>query len=417
MSTEFTGERVIPNLVDQNLWNEHIARYAFASRLSRNRRVLDAGCGAGYGAAEISYSANSVTAIDLSEEAVTYARGQYPRRNLNWLVASCTALPIADDSFDLVVAFEVIEHLTDWQLLLAEAKRVLAPGGQFIVSTPNKTYYAESRKLSGPNPFHEHEFEYEEFRDALTAVFPHVSLFLQDHTEGLLFQAVGSRGSAKVRLEGKDCSPQDSNFFIAVCAMSPQTGSPTFVYLPSTGNLLRERGIHISRLESELQTKDTWLAESRQEHQQMVAMFRAQTAELEQRNEWAQELDAKLHAAGQRIRQLQDEFASEQKASAELAAAYAAKVTELESDVQNRTQWAIETEQRLSAELDTKCAELAHCVDVLHETEATLETRTAWALQLDKERDALAAKLSAVQASRWVRLGRTFGVGPELRNQ
>ena len=410
MSTEFTGERVIPNLVDPNLWNEHIARYAFASRLSRNRRVLDAGCGTGYGAAELSYSANSVTAIDLSQDAVAYACNQYPRRNLNWLVASCTALPIADDSFDLVAAFEVIEHLKDWRLLLTEAKRVLAPGGQFIVSTPNKTYYAESRNLSGPNPFHEHEFEYEEFQDALTAVFPHVSLFLQDHTEGLLFQAVGSRGSAEVRMEGKDCSPQDSNFFIAVCAMSPRTDTPTFVYLPSTGNLLRERGIHFSRLESEVQTKDAWLEESHQQHQQMVALFRQQTAELEQRNAWAQELDAKLHAAGQRIQQLQDEFAG-------LAAAYAAKVAELENELQTRTQWAIDTEQRLSAELHAKCTELAHCVDVLHETEATLEARTAWALQLDKERDALAAKLSAVGASRWVRLGRTFGIGPEIRNQ
>jgi SAM-dependent methyltransferase len=413
MSTEFTGERVIPNLVDHNLWNEHLARYAFASRLSRNRRVLDAGCGAGYGAAELSYPANSVTAIDLSEDAVTYARDQYPRRNLNCLVASCTALPIADASFDLVVAFEVIEHLTDWRQLLAEAKRVLAPGGQFIVSTPNKTYYAESRKLSGPNLFHEHEFEYVEFRDALTAVFPHVSLFLQDHTEGLLFQAVGSRGSAEVRMEGKEGAPQDSNFFIAVCAMSPQTDSPTFVYLPSTGNLLRERGIHISRLESELQTKDAWLGESRQQHQQMVAMFREQNTELEQRNAWAQELNAKLHAAGQSIQQLQDE----QEAFAEIAAAYAAKVTELENDVQSRTRWAIDTEQRLSSELHAKCTELAHCVDVLHETEATLEARTAWALQLDKERDALAAKLNAVQASRWVRLGRTFGIGPELRKR
>ncbi|MEO8125619.1 MAG: class I SAM-dependent methyltransferase [Bryobacteraceae bacterium] len=420
MSTEFTGERVIPDLVDENLWNEHVSRYAFASRLSRNRRVLDAGCGVGYGSAELSYSANTVTAVDISPEAVAFARKQYPRRNLNCLVGSCTALPLADSSFDLVVAFEVIEHLADWQLLLAEAKRVLAPGGQFIVSTPNKTYYAESRNLSGPNPFHEHEFEYEEFRDALTAVFPHVSLFLQDHTEGLLFQAVGSRGSAEVRLEGKDPAPHDANFYIAVCAMSPQTGSPTFVYLPSAANVLRERGIHISRLEAELRTKDEWLAESRQQHQELVGLFRQQTADLERQNAWAAELDGKLVAAGQRIGQLQDEFAAEQKASAELAAAYAAKVADLENEVRARTQWAIDTEERLSAELAGKVAELAHCVDVLHETEATLETRTAWALQLDKERDALAAQLSMVQASRWLRLGRTLGIGPEIqkiRNQ
>jgi predicted SAM-dependent methyltransferase len=351
--------------------------------------------------------------MDISADAVAFARNQYSRRNLNWLQGSCTALPMGDASFDLVVAFEVIEHLTDWPQLIAEARRVLAPGGQFIVSTPNKSYYAESRNLSGPNPFHEHEFEYDEFREALESVFPHVSLFLEDHTEGLLFQAVGSRGSAEVRMEGKDSSPQDSNFFIAVCAMTPQTGTPTFVYLPHSGNLLKERGIHISRLESELQTKDAWLAESRAEHQELVAMFRKQTAELEERNAWAQELDAKLTAAGERVAQLQGEIAAEQKASAELAAAYAAKVAELESDVQTQSQWAIET----AAELKAKCEELAHCVNVLHEVEATLETRTAWALQLNKERDELASRLDMVQASRWVRLGRTLGIGPELRKQ
>jgi len=417
MSAEFTGERVIPNLVDSNLWNEHISRYAFAARLARSRRVLDAGCGTGYGTSELSHTATSVLGIDIAADAVSYAREHYSRRNLNWLRASCTSLPLADASHDLVVAFEVIEHLTDWELLIQEARRVLAPGGQFIVSTPNKSYYAESRQLSGPNPFHEHEFEYEEFRDALTSVFPHVSLFLEDHTEGLLFQAAGSRGSAEVRIEGNEFEPRNSNFFIAVCAMSPQTGSPTFVYLPNSGNILKERGLHITRLASELHTKDTWLRESQTEHQQLVSLFRDQTAELQQRNEWARQLDEKLTAAAQRIDQLQQELAAQQQAAADLAAAYAAKVSQLEADVKARTEWALETEQRLTAELAQTCAELAQCVDLLHETESTLEARTAWAQQLDRERETLATRLSMVQASRWVRLGRTLGLGPELRNQ
>lgn len=290
---------------------------------------------------------------------------------------------------------------------------MLAPGGQFIVSTPNKSYYAESRRLSGPNPFHEHEFEYEEFRDALLQWFPHVSLFLEDHTEGLLFKAVGSRGSAEVRMEGHDATPEDSNFFIAVCAMSPQTGSPTFVYLPSSANLLKERGTHIERLEDELKTKDSWLAESRSEHERLVQMFREQTAELEKRNEWAKELDTKLKHAGERIVELQQEVAETHEA----ARAVVAKVNELEAEVKIRTQWALDTEQRLTAELDAKCAELAQCVEILNERDQTIEERTAWALQLDKERAALATKLDLVQASRWVRLGRTFGIGPGLQDQ
>ncbi len=413
MGSEFTGERVIPNRVDPNLWNEHMARYAFASRLSHNRRVLDLGCGSGYGAAELGCTALSVTGIDVAAEALAYACAEYPRRNLSWVQASCAALPVRDASYDLVVAFEVIEHLTDWAKLLEEARRVLAPGGQFIVSTPNKSYYAESRKLVGSNPFHEHEFEYDEFRDALGQVFPHVSLFLEDHTEGLLFKAVAAPGSAEVRMEGHGAPPQDSNFFIAVCAMTRQTESPGFVYLPSSANLLKERGVHIQRLESELQTKDAWLAESRAEHQRLVEMFREQTTQLQQRNAWAQELDSKLIAAGQRIEQLQRENAADRAGAEETVSAYAAKVAELEADVQRSTEWALGIDRQLNA----KCAELAECVDVLHETERTLEERTAWALRLDQEHQKLAAALNRIHASRWVRFGRTFGVGPELQDQ
>ena len=61
---EFTGERVIPGQVDADLLNEHLARYAFAARLSRRKQVLDAGCGAGYGSAELARTAAGVLGID-----------------------------------------------------------------------------------------------------------------------------------------------------------------------------------------------------------------------------------------------------------------------------------------------------------------------------------------------------------------
>jgi SAM-dependent methyltransferase len=417
MSAEFTGERVIPGQVDVNLWNEHLARYAFAARLCRNRRVLDVGSGTGYGAAALGANAALIAGMDIASDALAYSREHYSARNLRWVQASCLDVPFRDGSFDLVLAFEVIEHLTEWQKFLEEARRVLAPGGQFIVSTPNRLFYAETRRLSGPNPFHEHEFEYEEFHAALKAVFPHVSLFLEDHTEGILFKSVGSRGAADVRLEGHEQAPQEANFFVAVCAMTPQTGSPTFVYLPSSANLLRERGLHIQRLEGELRTKDEWLAETKGEHQKLVAMFREQTTELEQRNAWAERLDAQVKASGKRIEALQKELADEQAASKAVARGYEEKVAELEQDVAQKTRWAEETELRLGTELAAKCAELALCVELLQRAETTVEERTNWALQLDSQRLELEAKLSMVEASRWVRLGRTFGIGPALREQ
>ena len=79
---EFTGERVIPGQVDIDLLNEHMARYAFAARLARGKRALDAGCGAGYGSAELARAALSVVGIDSSPDAIEFARATYPMPNL-----------------------------------------------------------------------------------------------------------------------------------------------------------------------------------------------------------------------------------------------------------------------------------------------------------------------------------------------
>src|SRR5437868_7534999 len=107
--SEFTGERVIPGQVDVDLLNEHVARYTFAARLARGKRVLDAGCGAGYGSAALVGVAQSVTGVDVAAEAVEYARANYQAANLTFEEASVTQLPFGDGGFDLVVAFEVIE--------------------------------------------------------------------------------------------------------------------------------------------------------------------------------------------------------------------------------------------------------------------------------------------------------------------
>src|SRR6476620_11002088 len=122
-----------------------MARYHFAVRLARGKRVLDAGCGAGYGSAELAHAAQTVIGADVAAEAVDFAREHYRLPNLRFEQASCAALPHRESVFDLIVAFEVIEHLENWRDFLREARRVLAPNGQFIVSTPNKLYYTESR--------------------------------------------------------------------------------------------------------------------------------------------------------------------------------------------------------------------------------------------------------------------------------
>jgi ubiquinone/menaquinone biosynthesis C-methylase UbiE len=413
---EFTGERVIPGKVDPDLWNEHFARYAFAARLARQKKVLDIGCGAGYGSAELARVAAHVTGVDSSEEAIAFARENYVSSNLAFQPASATALPFPDASFDLVVAFELIEHLAEFRSLLSESRRLLMPGGQFVVSTPNKKYYSETRSISGPNPFHLHEFAFDEFRQTLSGCFPHVSFFLQNHTNAIVFHPLEAGWATEVRSGSTRLDATEAHFFIAVCALLPQTGSPTFVYIPTISNVLREREQHILRLEAEITQKNEWLEKALRLHEQLVFEHQQQTEQLEQRNRWAAELNQQLEETSNRVVAMQDELAAEQKAAAETVAQYEEKIQEMDQDLRAKAQWALDTESRLTQELAAKSGELARCVSLLQEAEATVEERTKWAQSLDLEKSNLEARLSAVRASRWYQLGRTLGLGPELRD-
>ncbi len=411
---EFTGERVIPGEVDIDLLNEHMARYAFAARLARGKRVLDAGCGAGYGSAELARIAEAVVGIDRAAEAVSFARAHYALPNLTFEQASCTALPHADAAFDLLVAFEVIEHLEDWRAFLLETRRVLAPNGQFIVSTPNRLYYTESRGTTGANPFHVHEFDFAEFTKELNLVFPYVTMFLENHVEGVTFQPNEAGNTVEVRVEPGEPVPDESHFFVAVCAHRPQLGNPTFVYVPRAANVLRERERHIALLEREVETKNQWLAEAQQQHRALLDKFRDQKEALEQSNRWAHKLTGELEQSRARIDELQQEVAREQAAAQKMAADYAAKVSDLEDDVRAKTRWALDVETSLTAEVKKQTAELVRAVDALHHTEKELDERTAWALRLQEESRQLSEQLAVVRASRWVRMGRKIGLGPVL---
>jgi len=412
MLAEFTGERVIPGQVDADLLNEHLARYAFAARLARGKRVLDAGCGAGYGSAEIAKSAASVVGADSSADALAFAHENYRLPYLEFEQTSCTALPHRAASFDLVVAFEVIEHLPDWREFLLEVRRVLTPTGQFIVSTPNKLYYAQTRGSAGANPFHAHEFEFEEFSNELSAVFPYISFFLENHSSCVTFRPVPEADvpeTSEMRVDGGDAPPAESHFFVAVCAHRPQTGSPTFVYVPTAANLLRERETHIALLEEELRRKDEWLKAAQQDLEVLNAAHRKLETELDERSEWAARLDREVAAKGARIVKLQDEVAAIEADTRTKINAAETKIAELEQENRTKSEWGI----ALNAQLDAKLRELTQSVEYLHAAEKTVEERTRWAQSLDAEIEKLRQRLAQFESSRWVRLGRRVGLGPD----
>jgi hypothetical protein len=226
-----------------------------------------------------------------------------------------------------------------------------------------------------------------------------------------------------VRVDEGRSDPAEAHFFLAVCALRPQTGAPTFVYVPRVANVLRERERHIELLEQELETKNQWLerttaelAQLNQDHQTVLAQFRKHIAESEERARWAQRLNVDIEERAARVEQLQQELVSAEAAARAVAEGYEAKVRELDQANLEKTHWALETEARLGKEIEEKGRELAECVEFLHRAERTLEERTAWAEKLQREADLLEKQVILMKESRWVKLGRTFGLGPDLRN-
>jgi len=333
----FTGERVIPGLVEDDLWNEHIARYLFASTLASGKRVLDVGCGTGYGTDALARDASNALGFDISPDAIDYARFHYGR-SASFSLGSATEFPAPNRSFDLITAFEVIEHLSEWPKLVTEAERVVTNDGLFLVSTPNRSYYAETRGEVGPNEFHIHEFDYDEFHQALAAVFPHVQILTQNQTMAIVFSGeAAARGEAA--FGDTDEPVATAHFYIGVCSLSP-IPPLSFVYVPNSGNALRDRERNVASLKLELE-------EARAEHQKLLNIHWNLEKEFDLRARWAQDLDGQV--------------------------------------------------AQLLSERDTLISERDTLLERLHREEAEI-----------------AMERSLVRASRWMRLGRKLGVGPQL---
>ena len=121
----------------------HVATYEFAAdRLPGTGRVLDYGCGTGYGAHLLAESGRTVVGVDVSQSAVRYAASRYMSPLLEFRAVppvESAPLPFGSGSFDAVVSFQVIEHVPSVDAYLAEVARVLAPGGVFLCATPDRT--------------------------------------------------------------------------------------------------------------------------------------------------------------------------------------------------------------------------------------------------------------------------------------
>jgi SAM-dependent methyltransferase len=162
-----TGERVSsPEGGFKPTWERHVAAYAAAADLlPPGGNVLDVGCGTGH-----SYhllAPRETVGVDVAADAL---KGQQRRT----IVADMRELPLPDASFASFLSVQSIEHVPDPERALAEARRVLEPGGTAIFVTPNRLTFGRPDEII--DPYHDVEYDQHELRRLCATYFGSVEL-------------------------------------------------------------------------------------------------------------------------------------------------------------------------------------------------------------------------------------------------
>ena len=147
----------------------HLVAYRYAASLVAGKRVLDAGCGEGFATQTLADTARHVVGADYHSESIETARARWQRRDLEFRVLDLAAAT-PDDTFDVVLSFQVIEHIPDDHGFVAKLSRWLVPGGTLMLTVPNK-----ARSFS-ENPCHIHEYTADELERLLRTAFAEVKV-------------------------------------------------------------------------------------------------------------------------------------------------------------------------------------------------------------------------------------------------
>ena len=164
---DFVGHR--------DILTRSLARYRFAMPFLRGN-VLEVGCARGYGIEKIKSKAHRVFGVDISFPFLLDAQTLLP--DVPFIQANGSDLPIKGNSFDVIIAYEVIEHILDDKKFLRVLKMLARNDAVIILSTPNKLI-ASGNSPKPLDRFHIREYTHTEFRSLLGKVFSQVEIFGQ----------------------------------------------------------------------------------------------------------------------------------------------------------------------------------------------------------------------------------------------
>lgn len=318
-SLAFTGERFIPGSAAGDIELEHLHRYLLACELVTGKAVLDIASGEGYGSAMLARYAGHVIGVDISEEAIFHAQKKYhAAQNLEFLIGTCSAIPVADATVDVVVSFETIEHHSDHEEMMLEIKRVLKSDGVLIISSPDKLEYSD--KPGYVNDYHVKELYRGEFEQLLSRHFKGRRFYGQRVAYGSVVLREGDDGPVKSYVFGAETQRAyrgipGAIYLIAVASDSPPPDlNSGLLDLPlSQSSAVKNLHEHIHRLEhSVCELKDTVnsLIVERNAYQSAIQDSENEGTSNSVIVEYKKQLDELSNRSSQTVYELQDSINS-----------------------------------------------------------------------------------------------------------
>lgn len=230
---QWTGERFLPwfSHIQPDIALEHLSRYFAARTFCKDKAVLDVACGEGYGSKILSEAPASVLGVDISEEAVRNAKKRYTSTRLKFAVQDAVQLEQLGRRFDVITAFEMIEHILEQEQFMIQVKKVLKERGIFMVSTPNKCVH--ETEWHTHNEFHVKELYFDQFQELLQKHFRYCYFYAQrvyrasecwllsenrSICHPVIQNLVRFDESKAVELGGEDRSP---GYYICICSDAP----------------------------------------------------------------------------------------------------------------------------------------------------------------------------------------------------
>lgn len=158
------------------MYLRHLFAYQEAAqRVRAHSSVIDIGCGEGYGTDRLAAVARQAVGIDVDPATLAQAERRYGRSTCHYALYDGARLPFVSGAVDAATTFQVIEHVADDTRFVAEAARVLRPGGLLIVTTPNRLL----RLKAGERPwnrYHVREYAPDDLHQTLASHFARVEI-------------------------------------------------------------------------------------------------------------------------------------------------------------------------------------------------------------------------------------------------